>query len=129
MRPTAWLFIFAALIMLGSVMPWVDTIAGTLSGYQGAGLWTLAGGALVFAGALLHNLWRRQWITVTHAVVGGGVALVLAAWQGWRLVQLCGGGACAPGPGLVLVAIGGLGALLVAGRVAGFGSTPDRVAG
>lgn len=126
MRPIAWVFIFALLIMLGSVLPWVDTIAGSLSGHQGAGLWTLSGGAIVLAGGLLHSVLGRRWVTVAHAAIGGAAALVLAGWQGLRLLRLCGGGACAPGVGLVLVLVGGIGALLVAGRLA---RDDSRVAG
>lgn len=122
MRATAWLSIFAALIMFGSVLPWIDTIAGSLPGYQGAGLWTLGAGGIVLAGAVLHSLWRRQWVTVAHAAVGGTIALFLAGWQGLRLLQLCGGGACAPGPGLVLVILGAIGTLMMAGRLAGYGT-------
>lgn len=122
MRPVAWVFIFAVLIMVGSVLPWVDTIAGSLSGYQGAGLWTLSGGAIVLAGGLLHSVLGRRWVTVAHAAVGGGAALALGGWQSIRLLRLCAGGACVPGVGLVLVLIGGVGALLVAGRLARDGS-------
>lgn len=121
MRPTGWLFVFSGLIMLGSLLPWVDTIAGSFPGYQGAGIWTLSAGGVVFAGALLHSLWHRRWVTVTHAVIGGVAALGLAGWQTVRLLRLCGDGACAPGVGLVLVLVGSVGVLLAAGRFAGAG--------
>lgn len=118
MRPVAWVFVFAGLIMLGSVLPWVDTVAGSFAGYQGAGIWTLSAGAVVLAGGLLHRVAGRRWITAAHAALGGSVALALGGWQAVRLLRLCGGGACAPGVGLILVLVGGTGALLVARRVA-----------
>lgn len=123
MRATGWLVTFAIVVMVGSLLPWVDTVAGPFPGYQGAGLYTLGGGALILAGRLLHNLFPRRWVLVGHAIVGGGIAVVLAGWQGLRLARLCGGGACAPGAGLVLVLLGGVGALLVARRVLAEGTT------
>lgn len=117
MRATGWLLTFGLLVMVGSLLPWVDTIAQTYSGYQGAGLATLAGGAIIMAGLLLHSMFHRRWLLVGHAIVGGSIAAVLATWQVLRLVRVCASGGCVPGPGLVLVLIGGIGALLVARRI------------
>jgi len=120
-RATGWLLTFGLLVMVGSLLPWVDTVAGNFPGYQGAGLYTLSGGALILAGLLLHSMFHRRWLLVGHAVVGGGIAALLAGWQVLRLVRRCGGGACVPGVGVVLVLLGGIGALLVARRVLGEG--------
>lgn len=117
MRAPGWLAIFAFLVMLGSVLPWVDTPFGSLPGYQGGGLWTLSAGAIMLAGTLLHGVWPRRGLLVGHALVGAGVALALAGWQAVRLVRLCGGGACGPGVGLVLVGLGSIGGLLLVGRL------------
>lgn len=90
-------------IGVGSFLPWVDTAFGNFTGMAGPGVWTLYAAILGIAGALV----RRGRLAAVHAAATGFVAVVLPAWQGLRLLDTCGGGACAPSTGLVLVLIGG----------------------
>ncbi|EHR50806.1 hypothetical protein SacmaDRAFT_2564 [Saccharomonospora marina XMU15] len=96
--------IFGGLLMLvGSLMPWVSTPVGHLSGVAGAGLWTICAGTIAVAGALLP--YRR--VAFAHALLPGIVAAVLVGWQLLRIVQLSSStdswGSLLPGIGLVLV--------------------------
>ncbi|TWE29345.1 hypothetical protein FHX69_2029 [Prauserella muralis] len=96
--------IFGGLLMLvGSLMPWVSTPVGHLSGAAGAGLWTLCCGALAIAGALMP--YRR--VALAHALVPGAAAALLVLWQVARILQLSAStdswGKLLPGIGLVLV--------------------------
>ncbi|MPZ74467.1 MAG: hypothetical protein GEU74_14795 [Nitriliruptorales bacterium] len=102
------------MIVFGSLLPWVMTPFGNLSGVRGAGLWTLCLGMLGIPGAVL----RRRAAVLWHAVVVAAPAVVLPAWQLARLVELnlqAGTfGAAVPGIGLVLTFGGGA----LAGRAA-----------
>lgn len=98
------MLIASVIVIVGSVLPWVDTVAGVFLGVEGAGLWTLAAGGIGLAGGVL----RRRRLVIAHAVVVAVVPLVLATWQLMRLLGLCGGGACVPGIGLGLVLFGGI---------------------
>lgn len=97
-------------IGIGSFLPWVDTVAGSFTGLAGPGVWTLYAAVLGLAGAML----RRPRVAAAHAAVTGVVAIAMPAWQGLRLLELCPGGACAPGLGLLVVAVAGVTALLQA---------------
>lgn len=90
-------------IGVGSFLPWVDTAFGNFTGMAGPGVWTLYAAILGIAGALV----RRGRLAAVHAAATGAVAVILPVWQGLRLLGTCGGGACAPSTGLVLVLIGG----------------------
>lgn len=90
-------------IGVGSFLPWVDTAFGNFTGMAGPGVWTLYAAVLGIAGALV----RRGQLAAVHAAATGIVAVVLPVWQGLRLLGTCGGGACAPSTGLVLVLIAG----------------------
>lgn len=90
-------------IGVGSFLPWVDTAFGTFTGMAGPGVWTLYAAVLGIAGALV----RRGRLAAVHAGATGAVAVLLAAWQGLRLVGTCAGGACAPATGLLLVLVAG----------------------
>ncbi|QSB16565.1 hypothetical protein JQS43_09965 [Natronosporangium hydrolyticum] len=92
--------------VIGSLLPWVMTPFGSLSGTDGPGLWTLSAGFIAIAGALLP--WRR--VVIGHCfVAGGGVALIVV-WQVGRLLQLSAAtdswGQLLPGMGLVMAAGG-----------------------
>lgn len=94
----------AAMVLLGSFMPWVDTAVGAINGGQGAGLWTFYAAMLGLAGAL-----------VPHRRIGGVQALILAvtavglvSWQVVHLLTLVGFEGWMPGPGLVLIFGGGV---------------------
>lgn len=93
------------LVLIGSVLPWVSTPLGNLSGMGGGGLWTLSAGGLAIAGALLPF----RGVAITHAFLSGAVAAGFVAWQLFRLAQLSAAtdswGKLLPGVGLV--AIGG----------------------
>lgn len=98
------MLIASVVVIVGSVLPWVDTVAGVFLGVEGAGLWTLAAGGIGLAGGIL----RHRGLVIAHAAVLALVPTVLATWQLMRLLSLCGGGACAPGIGLGLVLFGGI---------------------
>lgn len=91
------------LVLVGSVMPWVDTAAGNFLGVQGAGLWTLSAGGIGLAGAFL----RRRSIVAVHAAVLAVATLFLAGWQLLHLLPICAGGGCVPGVGLGGTLLGG----------------------
>ncbi|WP_235999126.1 hypothetical protein [Qaidamihabitans albus] len=91
------------LLLVGSLMPWVSTPVGHLSGAAGAGLWTLCAGTIAIAGALMPY----QRVAFAHALLPGAAAAVLVLWQLARLMQLSAStdswGKLLPGIGLVLV--------------------------
>lgn len=94
------------LTVVGSVLPWVSTPAGSLSGLSGPGLWTLCAGFIGIAGALLP--YRR--VAIFHCFAAGGAVAVIAGWQLVRLVELSistdSWGSMFPGIGLVMAAGG-----------------------
>lgn len=98
----------AALVVVGSVLPWVSTPFGNVGGLRGAGLWTLYAGIAGIAGALIPS--RR--LALAHAGVLAAVATTLPAWQFVRLLRLGADTgsftAAVPGLGLVLAATGGV---------------------
>lgn len=95
-------------VLLGSFVPWVYTPLGSVSGAQGAGLWTFYAGMLGVAALVLK--WRR--VCAVQAGIMAAAALALPVWQLVHLLRLVGLGGWMPGPGLVLVFTGGvLGAL------------------
>jgi len=90
------------LLAVGSVLPWVQSPLGSLSGLAGPGLWTLCAGVIAIAGALIPH--RR--VALVHAALPGLAAATLVAWQLARLVQLSAStdswGKLLPGIGLVM---------------------------
>jgi hypothetical protein len=94
------------LSFVGSLMPWVITPFGTLSGTAGPGLWTLSAGFIAIAGALLP--YRK--VAIAHALVPGLAVAAIVGWQVVRLLQLSSAtdswGQLMPGIGLVMVAGG-----------------------
>jgi hypothetical protein len=106
-----------ALAVVGSLLPWVSTPLGTLSGTAGPGLWTLSAGFLAIAGALLPG--RR--VAITHALLAGAAVAVIAGWQVVRLVQISAAtdswGQVLPSIGLVMVAGGAVVLLRTAWRL------------
>lgn len=97
------LLLGAALVVLGSFLPWVSTPFGNLAGTRGAGLWTLYAGVAAVAGGIV----RSRLLAFGHAVVCSAVVLTLAGWQLGRLGRL------ALATGTATVAVPGLGLLLV----------------
>lgn len=101
------------LAVVGSLLPWLMTPMGSLSGMAGAGLWTLSGGMLAIAGALLP--FRR--VALAHAAIPGLAMAVIVAWQlgkiGYISMTTGAWGQLLPGMGLVLV--GGGAVLLLRG--------------
>lgn len=89
---------------IGSLLPWVSTPFGSLSGTGGGGLWTLCAGFLAIAGALLPY----RMVAIAHCLLPGLAIAVIATWQVARLVtlsaQLDSWGQLLPGMGLVMVA-------------------------
>jgi hypothetical protein len=113
------LLLGAVLIVLGSLLPWVMTPFGNLSGLRGAGLWTLYLGVIGIPGAVLRSRRLAWW----HALLAGVPAVVLTAWQlvrlvelGWRTGTFTG---ALPGMGLLLVLGGGVLALRAAAPLRG----------
>lgn len=101
------------LAVVGSLLPWLSTPMGSLSGMAGAGLWTLSAGMVAIAGALLP--YRR--VALVHAAIPGLAMAVIVAWQlvhiGYISVITGSWGQLLPGMGLVMV--GGGAALLLRG--------------
>lgn len=107
------LLMAVGLVGLGSFLPWIQLAVGvSVSGMQGAGLWTFYAAVLGLAGALV----RRRGAAAAQAAILGVAAVGLPAWQVARLLTL--GGGWAPGVGLVLVAGGGIVALRAGWRLA-----------
>ncbi|NOW01130.1 hypothetical protein [Isoptericola chiayiensis] len=104
----------ALLVIVGSLLPWVVTPVGTLSGTGGPGLWTLCAGFVGVAGAVIP----RRWVAVSHSLVAGTGTAFVAGWQLVRLVQVSSAtdawGQAMPGIGLVMAA-GGAVVLLATG--------------
>ncbi len=92
------------MVVLGSFLPWLLTGVGSFSGARGAGLWTFYAACLGVAGALVPS--RRA--AAVQAALLAVVAIALPAWQVIHVVGLVGFAGWAPGPGLVLVAGGGV---------------------
>lgn len=101
------------MVVLGSFLPWLLTNVGSFSGAQGAGLWTFYAAALGIAGALVPN----RTAAAVQAALLAVVAVALPAWQVIHVVRLVGFSGWAPGPGLVLVAGGGVLAAAAAVRL------------
>jgi hypothetical protein len=92
------------MVAVGSFMPWLDTVAGTVSGARGAGLWTFYAAMLGLAGALVPV----RSLAVVQGAVLGLVAVVIPIWQLFHVFSLVGTNGWMPGPGLVLVLGGGV---------------------
>lgn len=111
---SAGMIVGGLISVVGSLLPWVSTPLGSLSGTAGPGLWTLSAGFLAIAGALLP--YRR--VALAHALGPGIVIAGIAGWQAARLIELSARtdswGQLLPGMGLVMVA-GGAVILLRAG--------------
>lgn len=93
-----------AMVLFGSMLPWIDTAVGSVSGARGAGLWTFYAAMLGLAGALVPM--RR--VAAVQASIFAAVALLVPAWQVVHLLSLVGTAGWVPGPGLVLVIGGGV---------------------
>ena len=111
---SAGMIVGGLITLVGSLLPWVSTPLGSLSGTAGPGLWTLSAGFLAIAGALLP--YRK--VAIAHAVGPGLVVAAIVAWQSARIIQLSATtdswGQLLPGMGLVMAA-GGAVILLRAG--------------
>jgi hypothetical protein len=92
------------MVLFGSLLPWVDTAVGSVSGARGAGLWTFYAAMLGLAGALVPM--RR--VAAVQATIFAAVAILVPAWQVVHLLSLVGTAGWVPGPGLVLVVGGGV---------------------
>lgn len=92
--------------VIGSMLPWVVTPLGPLSGTGGPGLWTLSAGFLAIAGAVLP--YRR--VAIAHCLLPGFAAGAIVVWQVARLAYLSAStdswGKLLPGMGLVMAAGG-----------------------
>jgi len=100
---SAGMIVGGLISVVGSLLPWVSTPLGSLSGTAGPGLWTLSMGFLALAGALLP--YRR--VALAHALGPGIVIAAIVGWQAVRLVELSATtgswGQLLPGMGLVMV--------------------------
>ena len=102
-----------AMVAFGSFLPWIDTAVGSVSGARGAGLWTFYAAMLGLAGALMPM--RR--VAAVQAAIFAAVALLVPAWQVVHLLNLVGTDGWLPGPGLLLVAGGGVLAAIAAAQL------------
>lgn len=100
------------LMFVGSIMPWVSVLGLNISGMSGAGLVTLATGAIALAGGLVPQTFfgrevRQHSVAMWHAFASGGIAAAIVLWQLARLVQISAAtdawGEVLPGIGLILV--------------------------
>ncbi|TIC89366.1 hypothetical protein E8D34_00770 [Nocardioides sp. GY 10113] len=101
------------MVMIGSFLPWLYVGGAPKSGALGPGLWTFYGAMLGLAGVLLP--FRK--VGAVHAGLMAAIALVVPAWQLVHVLSLVGTGGWMPGPGLVMVAGGGVLALGCAARL------------
>jgi hypothetical protein len=105
-RGTAGMLVGGLIVVVGSLLPWVTTPLGSLSGTAGPGLWTLSAGFIAVAGAVLP--FRK--VAIGHCLVAGFVAAAIVFWQVARLGYLSAAtdawGQLLPGMGLVMVAGG-----------------------
>lgn len=96
------MLIGGTLAVVGSVLPWVMTPVGSLSGTAGPGLWTLSAGFIAIAGALLPY----RLVAITHCLLAGLGVAAIVVWQLARLAQLSIAtdtwGQLLPGMGLVM---------------------------
>ncbi len=101
--------------VVGSLLPWVTTPFGSLSGAVGPGLWTLCAGFIALAGAVLP--YRK--VAVWHSLAPGVAIATIVVWQLLRLADLSqttqSWGQLLPGMGLVMAG-GGAVILLRTGR-------------
>lgn len=115
---SAGMLVAGVLLVVGSMLPWVTTPFGALSGMAGPGLWVLSAGFVAIAGALLP--FRK--VALAHCLVAGVGIAALVAWQVARLVQFSAAtgdwGQLLPGMGLVMAAGGAVVALRTAYRMA-----------
>lgn len=109
-------FLVAAIVIFaGTALPWALVLGRLLWGSPGALTWTLSGGFLVLAGAIV----RRRALGALSAAGGGAIAVFFALWQTSRILSRCLSLDCLPGPGLGLLLAGGLLALYRAAAIAG----------
>jgi hypothetical protein len=105
------------LALVGSLLPWVITPFGSLSGTAGPGLWTLCAGFIAIAGALLPY----RMVAIGHALLPGLAVAAIVVWQVARLVYLSSAtgswGQLMPGIGMVMVAGGAVVLLRTAMRL------------
>jgi hypothetical protein len=94
------------IVAVGSLLPWVTTPFGSLSGTAGPGLWTLSAGFIAVAGALLPV----RKVAIGHCLVAGFAVAAIVVWQVVRLGYLSAAtdawGQLLPGIGLVMAAGG-----------------------
>jgi hypothetical protein len=108
--------LFAAVgIFVGAVLPWALVLGHGIRGSPLAVSWTLWAGLMTLAGGLVP----RRTFFVLSALGGGGTAVALAVWQTVRILERCPLSLdCLPGPGLGLVLVSGVGALVLVGLYA-----------
>jgi hypothetical protein len=95
---------------IGALLPWVLILGQSLQAAPLAMSWALWAGLMTLAAASVR--WRL--IATLSAVLGGGGAVYLAAWQVTALFDSCLSMQCLPGPGLLLLLAAGSFALVQA---------------
>jgi hypothetical protein len=93
------LLLGSAGVLLGSFLPWLQTGLGTLSGFEGAGIYTFYAGVLGLAGALVPSRTLAIW----QGAIMAAAAIGLPLWQVARALNLVGLSGWTPGVGLALV--------------------------
>jgi hypothetical protein len=89
--------------VVGSLLPWVTTPFGSLSGIHGGGLYTICAGFVAIAGALLP--YRR--VAIAHCLGPGVLVAGICVWQLAKLASVSADtdswGKVLPGMGLVMI--------------------------
>jgi hypothetical protein len=102
--------LFAGLGMwIGAALPWALVLGKALWGAPMAASWVLWAGLITVAGGAVR--WRN--LAALSGFIGGVVAAYFALWQTTHIVQTCSLSIhCVPGPGVGLVLIGGIVAIV-----------------
>jgi hypothetical protein len=122
-RPQVLLLIAAPMTIVASFLPWLET--GLIGPVTGAalgggpltdGMLTFYAGVLAFPGVI----WRSPRVLAAHLLVLGVPAVGVPVWRmAWALRQLPGfGEAWLPGPGMLLVIVSGIAALVALAMLA-----------
>lgn len=99
----------AVAMLAGAIVPWAYVLGRLLSASPTALMWTFWAGLVTLAAAMAP----RRGLAIASALAGGATAVAFAIWQTGRIVELCGiSTQCVPGPGLCLLAGGGVAAIV-----------------
>lgn len=95
---------------IGAFLPWLLILGQSLRATPLAVSWALWAGLMTIAGASVR--WRG--VAALSALLGGGAAVYLSAWQMTKLLGVCVSAQCLPGPGVAVFFGAGIVALFQA---------------